>query len=106
MASALPCSMTRPPYSTMTSSHKADTVDSGHHTVGRGKLNIQIVDFKQGHRTYLSFGSSASRKPSPMKFMQYSVMESKPAGNNKIQGETSITLAPSEISTPQLVMGS
>src|SRR5674476_1104382 len=38
--------------------------------------------------------------------MQYSVVVSKPAGNNKIQGETSITLAPSEISTPQLVMGS
>ena len=35
-----------------------------------------------------------------MKLKQYNVTDSRPAGNNKIQGVTSITLAPSWIRTP------
>src|SRR5205085_1088443 len=53
-----------------------------------------------------SFGSKASRNPSPMKLRQNSVPTKKPAGKINCHGADCITFVPSAISTPQEVSGS
>src|SRR5262249_42593814 len=70
--------------------------------------HVEAFDGKDrlGHGSYLSFGSSASRRPSPMKLKQNSVSAMKGAGKTSAQGAVSICCAPSEISTPQEVKGS
>ncbi len=68
------------------------------------KARGQILNIQQ--HNYRSLGSSASRRPSPIKLKQKRVTARNTAGNISSQGADSICLAPSEISTPQLVSGS
>ena len=58
------------------------------------------------HTSYLrSFGSSASRKPSPTALNAKIVNEMKIAGKIKRQGAVSIALFPSDAIVPQLACG-
>src|SRR4029079_4620830 len=88
---------------------EADAVDRLHHPLGRGKADIEPVDFEDllpRIHVQRSWGSRASRNPSPMKLKQNNVTPRKIAGNSRLQDALSMTFAPSEMSTPQLVCGS
>src|SRR3546814_14446284 len=76
------------PYTTLFRSQPADIENGGH---------------VSGPSPHLSLGSSASRRPSPMKLKAKRVAARKSAGKTSIQGATSITSAPSALSTPQEV---
>ena len=64
---------------------------------------VEMADLQERHGAQRSFGSSASRKPSPTKLKQNSVVARNSAGKISIQGALSICAAPSLMSTPQLV---
>src|SRR5919199_4386464 len=71
--------------------------------------DLQAAEFEDGHQSgpgHCALGSSASRKPSPRKFRQKSVAVRNSDGKISSQGAPWMFLAPSEISTPQLVSGS
>ena len=78
-----------------------------------GKAHVEIaVDVEHGRarpsggRHQRSFGSRASRKPSPRKLKQNKVTVMNTAGTIRVRGLISNSVAPSLINTPQLVMGS
>src|SRR5215204_1853063 len=65
-----------------------------------------VATFRDHALAYRSFGSSASRKPSPMKFRANRVETRNRAGKTSMPVAPWMFFAPSEISTPQLVIGS
>src|SRR5690242_7874745 len=68
-----------------------------------GRVARQAVGVPAHQR---SFGSSASRRPSPTKLKAKSVAAMNSEGNTSIHGADSIWSAPWEMSTPQDVSGS
>src|SRR5690606_9149431 len=67
----------------------------------RGRKEVSDTPFAQR-----SFGSSASRRPSPKKLKQNNVVARKTAGKSSIHGALSISSAPSFTSAPHDVIGS
>ena len=86
---------------------KVDTADRLDRSIEGRKGHAQIADGKDRFsHAQRSFGSSASRRPSPTKFSAKSVDTRNTAGKISSQLALPMFFAPAAISTPQLVIGS
>jgi hypothetical protein len=87
---------------------EADAVDGGHLALGHWKRTLEVVHFAAGSRgagsAFLGVERVAQAVADEVEAVQRDRQQA--AGNSSIQGAASITLVPSWISTPQLVIGS